>query len=392
MRRRRMLAPRLYRHGLGLCMGWNETSAIRQTPAVLTLPAFSNFGTKQPDWPGYCHTCKIGFENLASKAREARCGQMTNAKTNSVPETGAVWAVPQRLGLTADLKRLQALLASWVEETDPEVRPMVQTQLSGRAKFFRPVTIFSCYRSVLNRDPSAEVVTSAAGLELLHNVSLIVDDILDRSRYRRGNLSLHCRFGFLPGLMTSGYIMAAASKLVASDSYAVSLLAELMQRLGVAECLQWRLRRHALGTEDWRMIAGEDTGSMFEICARLGTRDNRLQRFGKLLGMLYHGCDDVADVRGTTALGGGSAKDIEDAILTLPVAIAVRDPKTAVLFRNANPRNRAALTEKLIEALPEAEIYLDQIAAEAEAEAVGNSKYPERLISLIRDTRLLSKA
>jgi geranylgeranyl pyrophosphate synthase len=244
----------------------------------------------------------------------------------------------------------------------------------------------------VNREPSAEVLTSAAGLEILHNVSLIVDDILDRSRYRRGTLALHCRYGFLPALMASGYMMAAASKLVACDAYAVSLLSELMQRLGAAECLQWRLRRHALGTEDWRMIAGEDTGSMFEICARLGTRDSRLQNFGKLLGMLYHGCDDVADVRGTTALGGGSAKDIEDGILTLPVAIAVRDPKTALLFRNANPQNRAALTRKLVEALPEAEIYLDEIAAEAEAEALAHSKYPERLIFLIRDTRLLSKA
>ncbi len=309
------------------------------------------------------------------------------ATAEPVTEISAVWELPQRLGLTADLKRLQASIAAWIEATDPEVRPMIQTQLSGRAKYFRPVTIFACYRSMVDKAPPDEVVTAAVGLELLHNVSLIVDDILDRSRYRRGNLSLHCRYGFLPGLMTSGYIMAAASKLVAADAYSVGLLSELMQRLGVAECLQWRLRRHALGTEDWRMIAGEDTGSMFEICARLGTRDNRLQKFGRTLGMLYHGCDDVADVRGTTALGGGSAKDIEDAILTLPVAIAVRDPETAVLFRNANPQNRAALTQRLVEALPEAEVYLDQLAAEAEAEALANSKYPERLLSLIHDTR-----
>lgn len=314
------------------------------------------------------------------------------ATAEPVTEISAVWELPQRLGLTADLKRLQASIAAWIEATDPEVRPMIQTQLSGRAKYFRPVTIFACHRSMVDKAPPDEVVTAAVGLELLHNVSLIVDDILDRSRYRRGNLSLHCRYGFLPGLMTSGYIMAAASKLVASDAYSVALLSELMQRLGVAECFQWRLRRHALGTEDWRMIAGEDTGSMFEICARLGTRDNRLQKFGRTLGMLYHGCDDVADVRGTTALGGGSAKDIEDAILTLPVAIAVRDPETAVLFRNANPQNRAALTQRLVEALPEAEAYLDQLAAEAEAEALANSKYPERLLSLIHDTRLLSKA
>ena len=32
-----------------------------------------------------------------------------------------------------------------------------------------------------------------------------------------------------------------------------------LKRLGVAECMQWRLRRQPLGVEDWRKIAGEDT-------------------------------------------------------------------------------------------------------------------------------------
>ena len=77
---------------------------------------------------------------------------------------------------------------------------------------------------------------------------------------------------------------------------------------------------------------------MFEICARLGSRDDRLQRYGLLLGMLYHGCDDVADVRGTTALGGGSEKDIVDGILTLPAAIATRDPATAAPLPEGCPR------------------------------------------------------
>jgi geranylgeranyl pyrophosphate synthase len=308
------------------------------------------------------------------------------------PENKAVWDLPARMGLSSDLDRLRTFIAEWIRQTDPEVRTMIEAQLSGRAKYFRPVTIFACFRAIEDRAPSETVLTAAAGLELLHNVSLIVDDILDRSRYRRGKLSLHCRFGFLPALMASGYITAAASRLVAGDAYSVHLLNELMQRLGVAECLQWRLRRHAAGTEDWRAIAGEDTGSMFEICARLGTRDDRLRKFGRLLGILYHGCDDVADVRGTTALGGGSARDIEDAILTLPVAVAVRDPETALLFRNANPQNRAELTERLVAALPDAEDYLDGVAAEAESEALANARYPERLLALIRDTRLLSRA
>jgi geranylgeranyl pyrophosphate synthase len=237
----------------------------------------------------------------------------------------------------------------------------------------------------------AHVLRSAAAVELAHNVSLIIDDILDRSRFRRGKLSLHCRFGFLPALMTAGYITAGTHRIVSDDPYSIHHIGELMQRLGVAECLQWRLRRRALGVEDWRRIAGEDTGSMFEICARLGTRDDRLRKFGQLLGILYHGCDDVGDVRGTAALGGGSARDIQDGVLTLPAAIAMRNPKTALLFRKDDSESLEAVAKKLRLALPEAEEYLDKIAAEADAEARKQAKYPETLIGLVRYTRELSR-
>ncbi len=314
-----------------------------------------------------------------------------SAGADAAVDEGAVWDLPHRLGLTDDLDALKALLTGWIDTCDSEVRTMVRRQLSGRAKYFRPVTLFACYRAIEADPPPPRVVRSAAAVELSHNVSLIIDDILDRSRFRRGALSLHCRFGFLPALMTAGYVTAGASRLVAADEYSVQLIAELMQRLGVAECLQWRLRRQPLGVEDWRQIATEDTGSMFEICARLGTRDDRLRRFGRLLGILYHGCDDVADVRGTAALGGGSERDIEDGILTLPAAVAVRDPETALLFRREGPAFRRALTQRLVEALPEAEDYLDRIAAETVEEARAHARFPERLLALIQHTRALSR-
>lgn len=307
------------------------------------------------------------------------------------PERSA-WELPTLLGLEADLDRLHDLIGEWVEACDPEVREMVRRQLSGRAKYFRPVTVFACYRATTTRPLGGRVLRAAAAVELIHNVALIVDDILDRSRYRRGMLSLHCRFGFLPALMTAGYVGFSGPQLVANDAYSVRLLAELMQRLGAAECLQWRVRRQPLGIEDWRAVAGEDTGSMFEICARLGTRDDSLLEYGRLLGMLYHGCDDVADVRGTTALGGGSEKDILDGILTLPAAIAMRDPATAVLFRSAGPRTSGDIARELRRALPEAEAYLDRLANEAEREAVRHAAYPERIVELIRHTRALSAA
>jgi geranylgeranyl pyrophosphate synthase len=304
---------------------------------------------------------------------------------------GAVWELPERLGLTADIALLRATLLDWANRCDPEVREMVQRQLGGRAKYFRPVTLFACHRSAHQEPPPRSVLLAAAAVEITHNVTLVVDDILDRSRYRRGQLSLHCRFGFLNALMASGYMTVAAYDLVAEDAYSVRLLAELLQRLGAAECRQWRLRRQPLGVEDWREIAGEDTGSMFEICAGLGTRDRALRRFGRLLGILYHGCDDVADVRGTAALGGGE-RDIQDGIVTLPAALAVRDPETALLFREGTASAIAELTRRQVAALPDAEAYLDTIAADAAREARAHAAYPERLLDLVRHTRALSQS
>ncbi|MGA7306745.1 MAG: polyprenyl synthetase family protein [Rhodothermales bacterium] len=297
----------------------------------------------------------------------------------------------EQLDLLPEVVRLRETVDTWIEESSPEMRDMFTWQLIGRTKNYRPCTIFSCYTAVYDGPVSDEVMLSAVGLDMYHNISLIIDDILDRSRHRRNKLTLHCRFGNLPALMFAGYLMAECMNRVSDDAFAVEQLAELMKRLGVAECLQWRLRRHPLGVEDWRMIAGEDTGTMFEICARLGTRDNRLKRYGLLLGTLYHGCDDVADVRGSEALGGGGNEDIQDRIVTLPAAIAVRDPYVASLFRSTDDHTEV-LQQRFSTALPEAEQVLDKIAAEAIAEALRNAQRPARLIRLVEYTRELSRA
>ena len=295
-----------------------------------------------------------------------------------------------KLDLVNEVKYLNEFILTWIDEADKEIRDHLIWQLLATPKYFRPITIFTCYRAVSDLPVPETVLRSAVALEFVHNVSLIIDDILDRSRFGRGKLSLHCKFGSLPALMVAGYLYSAASKIVSNDEYSVKLLAELMQRLGIAECVQWRLRRQPLGVEDWRLIASEDTGSMFEVCARLGTRDKRLLKFGNLLGMLYHGCDDVADVRGDAKLGGTGNEDVRDGILTLPAAIAIRDINVAALFRSNDPADFTLIKSKFYEALDEAEKYLDKIAAESHKEATGNTVNPSGLIKLIESTRLLS--
>jgi geranylgeranyl pyrophosphate synthase len=297
------------------------------------------------------------------------------------------------LGFSAEIADLRRRIADWVAASDPELREALAWQFLSGSKYFRPLTIFACHRSLTAGPIPEQIRISAVVVEFFHNVSLIIDDIVDRSPLRRGRATLHARFGELNALMVSGYVVADGYRYLGDDRQAIALFSELMKRLAVAECMQWRLRRQMLGVEDWRRIAGEDTGSMFEICACLGDRSSRLRRFGGLLGLLYHGCDDVGDVRGAIALGGGGEEDVRDGILTLPAALAIRDPLIGGLFCKPEPSSEdlRTIAVAFTARLDEAEAYLDGIAREARDEARGWSVEPAPLLALIDQTRLLSQ-
>ena len=297
----------------------------------------------------------------------------------------------QALHYEKPIAALKEFIETWISHAQDEIKPLLNWQFEANSKFFRPMTMFACYEAMYGKKVDKHLLSRVAALEFFHNVSLIIDDILDRSRTRRGKATLHCKFGNLPALMASGFITAEGFSIVKHDAYAIERLAELLKRLGIAECVQWRLRRHPLGVEDWRYIAGEDTGSMFEMCACLATRDDSLRQYGHLLGMLYHGCDDVSDVRGSLALGGGGDEDIRDGILTLPVSLAIREVEFAAKFREGKLDDLNYITRKLNAVLPEAEAYLDKIAKEARGEAINHANHPDKLFILIEHTRGLSK-
>jgi geranylgeranyl pyrophosphate synthase len=307
--------------------------------------------------------------------------------------TGAVAAddVIAALGMDAEIELLRARIADWLKGVDNELREPLEWAFAGTPKHFRPLTLFACRRAV-GGPIGTEAVALAFAVELMHNMSLIVDDVLDESAERRGIPTVERRFGRLSALMTSGYLTADAFDATARDPFAIRHLAELLRRLGAAECLQWRLRRRPLGVSDWHRIAGEDTGSMFEICAVLGARSERLRRYGHLVGVLYHGCDDVGDQRGLEALGGGGDEDIRDGILTLPAARAIRDPAIRDLFTidDDDPDRLQALAAACRAQLDDAERELDRVADSARAEASQFADDPAPLLALVDQIRGLS--
>lgn len=298
-----------------------------------------------------------------------------------------------QLGAQREIALVRTRITEWLGQVNEELRETLEWTFKGTQKHFRPLTLFACHRALHGPSLPPQTVELAFVVELVHNMSLIIDDILDESAERRGIATIHAKFGRLPAMMASGYLVADAFAGVADDPLAIHALSELLRRLGSAECMQWRLRRQPLGLEDWHRIASEDTGSMFEICAVLGARSERLRQYGHFLGVLYHGCDDVGDQRGLEALGGGGEEDIRDGILTLPAALAIRDPKIRASFiiDDDDPSRLAAVAASCRGQLDEAEHVLDRIAESARQEASQFAADPKPLLALVDHVRQLSQ-
>ena len=153
-------------------------------------------------------------------------------------------AVIAALGFQVEIACLREMIANWVAECDGEMRAALEWQFLEGSKYSRPLTVFSCYRAARNGPIPQQIMNSALVIEFFHSDSLIIDDIVDKSPMRGGCPTLHKRFGELSALMTAGYIVADGYARLARDLQAIELFSELLKRLGVAESMQWRLRRN----------------------------------------------------------------------------------------------------------------------------------------------------
>src|SRR5262249_25130011 len=92
-------------------------------------------------------------------------------------DDGASAAVIAELGFAVEMEALRRQIADWIRECNDEMRAALEWQFLAGSKYFRPLTIFSCYRALHRGPVPAQVMTSAMVVELFHNVALVIDDI-----------------------------------------------------------------------------------------------------------------------------------------------------------------------------------------------------------------------
>ncbi|WP_328713876.1 polyprenyl synthetase family protein [Nocardia salmonicida] len=190
-------------------------------------------------------------------------------------------------------------------------------------------------------EPSRAALDLACAMDMLHESSLVHDDICDGSLLRRGATSVPAAFGVRIAARAGFHIAGAAVQLIAQvladNPRAFACLGELpgvtysdgLSELSFGQLIEMlppaveatALRRH------YRLVAGAKTGTLFRLsCSYGGTaggadhdRLRALMTYADELALAFQIMDDVRDIEGGPELGKDAGGDLERRVPTWPV-------------------------------------------------------------------------
>ncbi len=178
--------------------------------------------------------------------------------------------------------------------------------------------------------------TGAAMTELLHNATLIHDDVVDEATERRGMASINEKWNNKISVLIGDYLLGKGL-LTAIDTDEFDFLRALstaVKRMSEGELLQIQKSKDFDTDEDtYFRIIGDKTASLLSACCEIGAisadadMDTReiFRQFGENIGLAFQIRDDVFDYQGSSSLiGKPVGNDLKEKKLTLPLIYSFR--------------------------------------------------------------------
>lgn len=195
------------------------------------------------------------------------------------------------------------------------------------------LTLAILLSKALEEELSNEQLELLSAIEIVHNASLIHDDIIDDCEIRRGHKTISAEFNNKLGVISGDYLLSIAMEKI-GELNSIEILKEFshnIKKMCIGEINQ-NFNRYKIGTiEEYIEKSKNKTGYLFEtaiICNLLlssKTSTDKFKNFGLNVGIAFQIRDDLLNILSTDTTKP-SNNDIEEGIYNAPI-IYSGDPK-----------------------------------------------------------------
>ncbi|MGC6422693.1 MAG: polyprenyl synthetase family protein [Flavobacteriaceae bacterium] len=201
--------------------------------------------------------------------------------------------------------------------------------VNRKGKQMRPMFVFLVAKMFGGGKVLERTYRGASVIELIHTATLVHDDVVDDSNYRRGFFSLNAlwknKIAVLVGdfLLSKGLILSIENE----DFDLLKIISEAVREMSEGELLQIEKSRSLDITEAvYYEIIRKKTATLVAACCAMGAQSvnasagdvAKMHRFGELIGMAFQIKDDLFDY-GEAKIGKPLGIDIKEKKMTLPL-------------------------------------------------------------------------
>lgn len=243
--------------------------------------------------------------------------------------------------ISSDLERLQKIIKQSLSSNSPLLNKIVDKYLETKGKQIRPIIVVLSAK-FFGAEVSDGVLCGAASVELLHNASLIHDDVIDETKQRRGHDTINNTWDNHIAVLVGDFFVsnALACAIRTNDFRVISTISELGKELSTGEIDQIDVAKyHSIDEQTYFSIINKKTASLFQSCVKVGGYSvgasdidiANLSKFVELLGLSFQIKDDIFDYFKDDAIGKPTGNDLREGKVTLPLIYA--------LSRTESPRH-----------------------------------------------------
>jgi geranylgeranyl diphosphate synthase type I len=192
---------------------------------------------------------------------------------------------------------------------------------------------------------TSKAMPAASAVEMVHNFTLVHDDIMDNDEMRHGVPTVHKKFGMPVAILAGDVLFSKAFQIISNSKLSGNAMTQLISRLATAcvEVCEGQIMdiKMAEGKKipsqsEYIKMIGKKTAALFDvscamgaICATNKTTDVvNLSSFGNNLGIAFQITDDLIGVMGDPKITKKPVgNDLREGKKSLPILMAIKSAK-----------------------------------------------------------------